>query len=293
MATPNPSTSAPSASPSQTATSALSYGDFFLTNLSQSFATINSDNQADTSATADGGTATVYNNAVVETDDTKVLTFATSSASGENRDFFALAETHAIIVGNLFIDAGKTLSFNFTSTLDLETLKNASQQIDNASAIREVSFFLYDTSDIPKEKLPDYLANLLSDPDSIEKKPLVFFSLSGNLNTLSNDNYLTSKKSENVTISSELKDSNFAGTQKFASIFVRGSVKRSFNNQANITLVALRRGQAKVTAPEPSPTLTLRSTKPKLLGVATQGRHQGATSNRFSDRKTMKVTVGK
>jgi hypothetical protein len=293
MATPNTITSEPSVSPTQAATSALSYGDFFLTNLSQSFSTVNSNNQADTSAHADGGTATVYNNAVVETDDTVVSTFATSSASGENRDYFGFAETNATIVGNFLINAGNTFSFNFTSALDLETLINASQNIENVSVLREVSFFLYDTSDIPKQTLPDYLANLLSNPDSIGKKPLVFFSLSASLNTSGNDNFLTSKKNENVTITSELKDSNFAGSQKFASTFVRGSVKRSFKNQANITLIVFRKGQARVAAPEPSPTLTLSSTKPKLLSVPTQARRQNATSNRSSDRKTMKVSVGK
>ncbi|MGH7998326.1 MAG: hypothetical protein ACREPR_02545, partial [Brasilonema sp.] len=169
MATPNVATSASPTSSSQTVTSALSYGDLFLTNLSQSFSTIDSDNLADTSAFADGGTATVSNNAVVETDDTEVLTFATSSASGENKDYFALAETHAIIVGNFVVDAGKTLSFNFTSALDLETSTDSSQQSKNASVVREVSFSLYDTSDIPKETLPDFLVNLLSEPDSFEK----------------------------------------------------------------------------------------------------------------------------
>ncbi|WP_156818107.1 hypothetical protein [Mastigocladopsis repens] len=273
-------------------TFALSYGDLFLTNLGESFSTIDSDNQADTSAFADGGTATVYNNAVVETDDTEVLTFATSSAFGETKNHFGFAQTHATIVGNFFIDAGKIFSFNFTSALDLETSIDASQQVGNASAIREVSFSLYDTSDIPKETLSDFLANLLSDPDSIQKSPLVFFSLSADLNSSGNDNFVTSEKSENVTISTEFNDSHFEGSQKFASTFVRGSVKRSFNNQANVTLVALRRGQARVAAPEPSPSLTLRS-MPGSLGVATQGRRQGTTSGRCCDRKVMKVTVGK
>ncbi|MBW4632110.1 MAG: hypothetical protein KME30_09465 [Iphinoe sp. HA4291-MV1] len=293
MATPSIATSASSTSPIVSVTSALSYGDLFLTNLSQSFSTIDSDNQADTSAFADGGVATVYNNAVVEADDTEVLTFATSSAFGENKDYFGFAETHAVIVGNFFVDAGKTLSFNFTSAIDLETSIEAPQQIENASVIREISFSLYDTSDISKESLKDFLTNLLPDPDSIQKNPLLFFSLSGNLNTSRrNDNFLTSEKSENVTISTEFKDSNFEGSQKFASAFIRGSVKRSFNKQANVTLIALRRGQARVAAPEPSPSLTLLS-KPGSLGVATQGRRQGATSGRSCDKKVMKVTVGK
>ncbi|NMG08016.1 hypothetical protein DP117_14400 [Brasilonema sp. UFV-L1] len=288
MATPNTSTT----SPSQTVTSALSYGDLFLTNLSQSFSTIDSENLADTSAFANGGTATVFNNAVVETDDTEVLTFATSSASGEKKDYSALAETYAIIVGNFVVDAGKTLSFNFTSALDLETSTDTSQQSKNASVVREVSFSLYDTSDISKETLPDFLTNLLSEPDSFEKSPLIFFSLSGDINTSGKNNFLTIDKSENVTIDTEFKDSNFGGSQKFASTFVRGSVKRSFNKQTNITLIALRRGQAKVAAPEASPTLILRS-MPGSLGITTQGRRQGATSGRSYDRKVTKLTVGK
>ncbi|ARV60920.1 hypothetical protein BZZ01_21930 [Nostocales cyanobacterium HT-58-2] len=294
MATPSTATSAPSTSANQAVTFALSYGDLFLTNLSESFSSIESDNQADTSAFADGGTATVHNDAIVETDDTEVFTFATSSASGENITHFGLAQTHATTVGNFSINAGKILSFNFTSAIDLETSIEVPQKIENVSVIREVSFSFYDTSDIPKEKLSEFLANLLSDPNSIQKSPLIFFSLSANLTTSGNDNYLTSKKSENVTISTEFKDSNFAGSQKFASTFVRGSVKHSFNRQANVTLVVLRNGQARVAAPEPKQTFALRSMPASApQGAVTQGRRPGAPSNRYSDRKVVKYTVGK
>jgi hypothetical protein len=291
MATPTTTASTRSVSTSQSVTFALSYGDLFLTNLSQNFSTIDSDNQADTSASADGGIATVHNDAVVETDDKEALTFATSSAFGENKNHFGFAETNATIVGNFLIGAGKVLSFDFTSALDMETSIDAPQQIETASAIRDISFSLFDTSDISQENLSKFLANLLSDPTSIRKKPLAFFSLSSNLNT-SGNNFLKKDKSENVTISTELNDSNFAGNQKFASTFIRGSVKYSFNNQTNVTLVILRTGQARVAAPEPSPRLTLLS-MPKPLGIATQGRRPGAPSSRFSDRKVMNYTVGK
>lgn len=292
MSTPSTATSAPSASPNQAVTFALSYGDLFLTNFSQSFSSVDSDNQADTSASADGTTATVHNDAVVETGDTEALTFATSSAYGENKNYFALAETHAIIVGNFFVDAGKTLSFNFTSALDIETSIEAPQKIEKTSAIREISFSLYDTSNIREANLKDFLAKLLSEPNSIKKSPLAYFSLSANLNTSDKDNFLKSKKSDNVTISNELKDSDFEGNQKFASTFIRGSVKHSFNNQANVTLIALRTGEARVAAPESSRRLTLLST-PGSQVVPIEGRRPGAPSDRYSNRKVITYTVGK
>ena len=292
MPTPSIATSAPSASVGQSVTFALSYGDLFLTNFSQKFSSVDSDNQANTSASADGTTATVHNDAVVETGETEALTFATSSAYGENKNYFGFAETHAIIVGNFFVDAGKFLSFNFTSALDLETSIYAPQRIESVSAFRDISFALYDTSDVPERKLKDFLTNLLSEPNSIKKSRLVFFSVSGKLNSSGKDNFLKSQKSDNVTFSTEFKDSNVEGNQKFASTFIRGSVKHSFNNQANVTLVALRTGEARVAAPESSRSLTLLST-PGSQVVPTEGRRPGAPSNRYSNRKVITYTVGK
>ncbi len=292
MPTPSIATSAPSASLSQSMTFALSYGDLFLTNFSQKFSSVDSDNQANTSASADGTTATVHNDAVVETGETEALTFATSSASGENKNYFGFAQTHAIIVGNFVVAPGNNLSFNFTSALDLETSIYAPQRIDSVSAVRDISFSLYDTSDIPKAKIKDFLTNLLSEPSSIKKTRLVFFSVSGKLNSSGKDNFLKSQKSENVTFSTEFKDSNFEGNQKFASTFIRGSVKHSFNNQANVTLVALRTGEARVAAPEQSRSLTLLST-PGSQVVPIEGRRPGAPSNRYSNRKVITYTVGK
>ncbi|BAY42752.1 hypothetical protein SAMD00079811_03300 [Scytonema sp. HK-05] len=292
MPTPSIATSAPSVSPSQSVTFALSYGDLFLTNFSQKFSSVDSDNQANTSASADGTTATVHNDAVVETGETEALTFATSSAYGENKNYFGFAETHAIIVGNFLVAPGNNLSFNFTSALDLETSIYAPQQIESVSAVRDISFSLYDTSDVPERKLKDFLTNLLSDPNSIKKSRLVFFSVSGKLNSSGKDNFLKSQKSENVTFSSEFKDSNFEGNQKFASTLIRGSAKYSFNNQANVTLIALRTGEARVAAPESSRSLTLLST-PGSQVVPTEGRRPGAPSNRYSNRKVITYTVGK
>lgn len=292
MPTPSIATSAPSASLSQSMTFALSYGDLFLTNFSQKFSSVDSDNQANTSASADGTTATVHNDAVVETGETEALTFATSSAYGENKNYFGFAETHAIIVGNFVVAPGNNLSFNFTSALDLETSIYAPQRIESVSAVRDISFSLYDTSDIAKAKLKDFLTNLLSEPNSIKKSRLVFFSVSGKLNSSGKDNFLKTQKSDNVTFSTEFKDSNFEGNQKFASTFIRGSVKHSFNNQANVTLVALRTGEARVAAPEQSRSLTLLST-PGSQVVPIEGRRPGAPSNRYSNRKVITYTVGK
>lgn len=292
MPTPSIATSAPSASVGQSVTFALSYGDLFLTNFSQKFSSVDSDNQANTSASADGTTATVHNDAVVETGETEALTFATSSAYGENKNYFGFAETHAIIVGNFVVAPGNNLSFNFTSALDLETSVYAPQRIESVSAVRDISFALYDTSDVPERKLKDFLTNLLSEPNRIKKSRLVFFSVSGKLNSSGKDNFLKSQKSENVTFSTELKDSNFEGNQKFASTLIRGSAKYSFNNQANVTLIALRTGEARVAAPETSRSLTLLST-PGSQVVPIEGRRPGAPSNRYSNRKVITYTVGK
>lgn len=290
MVTPLLATSTLSALPSQAATFASSFGDLQLTNFSESFATIESDNDADTSVFANGGTASVNNQAVVDTDSSEAFAFATSEVFGESKDYFALAQTQATIVGNFFIDPGTTFSFDFQSFLDLETFIDE-PPTENATALGELSFSLYDTSNIPENSLPDFLTNLLSDPTNIQTSPLAFFSLSGNLNTAGSGDFVNTRKSDNISLSIQERDFNNGGNEEFASAVFAGSFQRRFDNPANLTLVALRKTEARATAPEPSNTLALLAL-PGLLGIATKARRKATTPTRSFDRKVTKITVG-
>ena len=292
MATPIIATST-SAFPIQAATLAFSYGELYLTNFSESFSIIESENNADTNAFADGGIVTVENQAIIEIeiDSSKAFIFAISSALGQSKDYFGLVETDGRIILNFDVSARKTFSFNFTSAIDMET-SIEDPSVESASAIGEISFFLYDTTGIPKETLSDFLTNLLSNTsNSIEKSSLDFFSLFKNINTLGDNDLITSEKSQNVTISSEYSKSSTEGKQEFATASIKGSFKRYFDNPANVTLVAFRTTQSRITAPEPSDTLALLSVV-GLVGVASKGKSKATNSDPFSEKKVIKVTAG-
>ena len=74
--------------------------------------------------------------------------------------------------------------------------------------------------------------------------------MTGNLNTPGNNDSIAKEKSHNVTIIDEDKKFTVGGTQESAKSSVKGSFKRSFVKKTNLTLIALRRSQALVTASE-------------------------------------------
>ncbi len=278
LVTPLIATSTFLASPSLAATFSSSQGTLDFTNLSESFSTTESQNMGNVSAVANGGIVNAKNIKAVANvipDPLKVSTSATSLAFGESKDYFGTAETAAKIIGNFDVDPGKLFSFNFTSALDLETAID-NPPTENAKASGKLSFLLLDTTDIPEQSLPNFLSGFLSDTtDSIPKNPLDFFSLTGNLNTLSNDNFITSQKSQNLRLTED-KEFSFGGNEEFATDFVTGSLQRSFDHKANLTLVAFRSTQARVAAPEPSTSLALVLFS-GLLVVATKGKRKTTT----------------
>ena len=271
-------------SPSQAATFASSQGELNFTNFSEPFSIIGIQNQAETFSFANGGSVNAQNsNAVTNSTDEppSASTSALSQASGDSKDYLGTATTQAKIVGNFDVDPYKLFSFDFSSALDLQTAIDT-PPVENAKASSNIYFELFDTTDIPEPSLEDFVSGLLSNTtNSIQKNPLDFFSLTGNLNTLGNDNFITNQKSQNVTLTSEDPQFSFGGNEEFATDFVKGSLQRSFDRKANLTLVALRSTEARVTAPEPSTNLALVLFF-GLLAVATKGKRKITTIYRVS-----------
>jgi hypothetical protein len=262
-------------SPSQAATFSSSQGTLDIFNLSENFSTTESQNLGNVSAVANGGVVNAQNIKAVANvipDPLEVFTSATSVTSGDSKDYFGTADATAKVIGNFNVDAGKLFSFNFASGLDLETQID-NPPTENASASGKLSFLLLDTSNVPQSNLRNFLSNLLSNTsNSIPTNALDYFSLSGNLNTLGNGDFITSQKSQDITFTNENKDFSFGGTQEFATDFIEGSLQRSFDRKANLTLVALRFTQSRVVAPEPSLNLALLLFLASLFIVAKKSR---------------------
>ncbi|NMG21605.1 hypothetical protein DP116_19985 [Brasilonema bromeliae SPC951] len=289
--TPLVATSVLFTSPSQAATFAFSDGELSLTDFNGILSTeFNSDNNGETKGITLGKNdfVNLQNIPTVETSNSppKAFTDVVSSVSGEGRNYTGFVKSDSEIVGNFDIGAGKTFSFNFSSFLNLGTQIDASP-VENAQAKGDIAFYLYDTSNIPEQTLPDLITGLLDNPNSIKKTPLSFFSLAGNINTLGND-FLINKNSSDITLSESYKEVDLEGNEEKTLAEFRGYFQRYFEKQANITLIATRRSQARVTAPEPSTSLALVLFF-GLLAIANKGRFRTKILNNSSGIKMVKL----
>ncbi len=223
--------------PSQAVTFARSEGEFNLTNISEK--------PLGTITITDTNTITIAKDGMVDAFAQAQATFQThppqasnsslSEALGEGRDYLGNAQSQAVVIANFAVDANKSFSFDFISNLNLQTSID-NLPAENARATGEEYFTLIDT-----------------DNNSV----LEFFNIRGNLNTLADDDFIASQKSNNVTLNKLLSTSNFGGLQQEATVNVQGSLQRFFANKTNIALVEVKRNQATVQAPEPSTNLAL------------------------------------
>jgi len=178
-----------------------------------------------------------------------------SEAGGTGSNFFALGESTARVIGDFFIEAGETFSFDFLLDFELET------SIDNnldesANAQGNVSFFIFETI--------------------AEDTPILldFFGVSGNLETPGDNDFFGFTQNiaaSNFTIIDSLVDESFGGNEEYVSAFFDGSYQRTFdgNQTRNIRLVEVKANSAQVqSTPEPSTTIAFLFFG--ALGVATR-----------------------
>lgn len=278
FATPLLATSVFATSPSQAASLALSGGEFNLTSF-----TINPDvtatvNNANTLLIANGGKVNAQNNTNTNflLDPPEAFSSSLSQAFGENQNYFGLANTDTKVLGNFFVNADELFSVDFTADFYLETSIDDSSENANSSA--DISFLLFDTTDIAKQGLLDnFFSSLLSEKaTNIKQTPLDFFSLTANVDSRSDNDFITSNKSEYVTLINQDIQSSFGGKAEFATASFTGSLKRSFVNSTNLTLIEVKKNQARVSIPEPQ-TSTAVLMGCGLVGVATKARFKTTT----------------
>ncbi|MBW4632711.1 MAG: hypothetical protein KME30_12685 [Iphinoe sp. HA4291-MV1] len=256
--TPLIASSALGTAPSQAATFAYSEGEFDFTNISQKPLGIGTDTDTKTIAIANGGMVDTLAYAtatfIARPSPPEASNFSLSAALGEDKDYLGQAESKATVIGNFVVDANTPFSFNFTTDLNLQTSID-NPPAENARAAGDTYFALIDT-----------------DNNSI----LDFFNLTGNLNTLGDNDFIAFQKSDNVTLSAPVTTSNFGGNQESATASIQGSFQRSFANKTNLALVEVKRNKARVTAPEPSSSLALLSCF-SVIGLATKARRKAMT----------------
>ena len=171
-----------------------------------------------------------------------------SRANGDGSEYSGLAQSTAAIIGyNFLIDKGETFSFNFKAALNLETSID-NPQFESATAAGNISFKLYETSNPDNWIYLDY------------------FTLSGNLATMSSNDSLNYEISNNFTLNSSkiALETSFGEQKETAKASTQGIFSRNFDVLTNLTLVEAKTNQAEVNAnrgsvsvPEPSNILGL------------------------------------
>lgn len=234
-------TSVLTAIPTNAATFAFSQAQIELNNFSN-FGTIELDNKANVLGETNGGIFGAENKAFNNSTASplQINSSAFSLAFGENRDYEGSAETQARVLGNFDVDAGQLFSFDFSANLNLET------EIDDplserANAKSDISFYLFDTVNIPQVNILDYF----------KYQPLDYFTLNGSLNTFGYD-FLNYQRSSGVLFTNENQQTAFGTNQETASAIIQGKLQRAFTNKTNITLIALRHTKSQVKVPEHS-----------------------------------------
>lgn len=230
------------AAPSLAATFALSKGSFDLRNFSTDPLEVVTLAEANTLTISTGGDVIAEANAESSfTPDSldrlkQASNKSSSIAEGDGSNYRGVAESFAGLIGyNFFVDAGETFSFHFNGFLDLITLID-NPPAESASASGTVALELYHSDDL--------------------STPIDFFTLSGNLETLGDDDFLESANSDNVFVYNDFT-TLFGGTEEFALADVQGYYERTFETATYLTLVEAKTNKATVKAPESSNLLGL------------------------------------
>ncbi len=230
------------AAPSLAATFALSKGSFDLRNFSTDPLEVVTLAEANTLTISTGGEVIAEANAesIFNLDSLDPLKQASnkssSTAQGDGSNYRGVAESFAGLIGyNFFVDAGETFSFDFNGFLDLITLID-NPPAESASASGTVALELYHSNDL--------------------STPIDFFALSGNLETLGDNDFLESAHSEYVFADNDFT-TLFGGTEEFGLADVQGYYERTFETATYLTLVEAKRNKVTVKAPESSNLLGL------------------------------------
>ena len=156
---------------------------------------------------------------------TQALGASLSTTQGDGDNYLGEAQSLAQFVGyNFTVGAGETFSFDFGGLLGLQTSVDYDSEL--ANAFGTVAFQLYDTTDTNTPVLLD------------------FFTISGNLDSTSNNDYVDAFQSSNVTLNQNDALTSFGGKQEAAQSSFMGKLSRFFERAASIALVGFNSNNA-------------------------------------------------
>lgn len=223
------------ASPTIAVSSAKSAAKITFSDFSHSPTSVATDTDTDSVAIANDGAATADSKA--EANFAVAPPAATNSldnvVTGEGTSYFSAANSNALVVGEFFVNAGESFSFNFAGSLDLLTQIDAPDQGNAGVAI---VFNLFDSTDASQPILLDA------------------FSLFGNLSTPDDRDSFELESTSSISFDPNQTSltTQLGGLNESAKATIAGTFNRLFASNTQLTLVEAKAGGARV-APVPEP----------------------------------------
>jgi len=258
-------TSLLASSPSLAATFAGSFGELTFTNFNQenaAFEAIN-DGNASTATNADDSIADFRNFSETNAEPTPldISNIAESLTFGEGSNYSASAETMPRFFANFDVSRNDTLSFDFTTIVDLEAAVDK-PGVETASASGDIAFYLLDTTGISAENRFNFLNSTQLDSNQISQNSILeYFTLAANIDALGKIDLFNNTKSQNINITSDFSFSNveeigdLGRSRAISTSLFEGSVERFFEEDRNVTLLAFKNTKSNVKVPEPTTSL--------------------------------------
>jgi serralysin len=175
--------------------------------------------QADTLAKGGVGAALAKAGSIFGSDFSALFTDSTVIAL--EGQFTGAADSQTKAVGNFSVGANQTFSFDFAAKLELTAKEIQNPQVEYNKAGSKSAFLVLDTTNLDQPILLDY------------------FGVRGNLVSSRKQEDLKFGNSENVTITSKNRTADIDGNNGKDSLTgdAKGTYKRQFNNDTNITVV--------------------------------------------------------
>ena len=236
--------------PAQAASLAEFSGGFSFSNFSSTPLFTDTDTDTVTLTTGNGSEAIAAADAVFQIFPTaQAANLISGSASSANPADSASAQSTATVIGDFFINAGDTFSFDFAGFLDLSTVTETPDDFATVSFVTQYSIF--------------------SQSDAGVLNELDFSGLSGEINTPTGTDDFDFDISDAITVDQFVVDSNVGPTETAESVkaSVSGSYERLFKDDTALTLVEFKqastssKNKAATEVPEHSSPLVL------LLGM--------------------------
>lgn len=258
--TPLVATSMLASSPALAATFANSFGDLTFTNFNRENAAFEAINDANASAESNSDDSVAdfrnFSRTDAEPSPLDISNIAESEVYGEGSSYDASAETMPRFFANFDVSRNDTLSFDFTTLLDLEAAADK-PGVESVSAAGDIAFYLLDTTGMSTENRFDFLNSTQLDPSQMSQNNILeFFSLAANIDALGKVNSFNNTKSQNINLTSDYSISNveeindLGRSRAFSTSLFEGSVERYFESDTNVTLLAFKNTKSNVKVPD-------------------------------------------